>query len=55
MMSAVGPVIKEIAKLAAASADTGKSAKKGKGKEKDAPAAVSHIISYCSKITEISS
>lgn len=37
MMSTVGPVVKEVAKLAATAAESGKSAKKGKGKEKDAP------------------
>ena len=36
LLSAVGPAIKEIAKQAAAAAESGKSAKKGKGKEKDA-------------------
>lgn len=44
MLSTIGPVIKEIAKQAAAAAESGKSAKKGKGKEKDA--AVSEISKY---------
>lgn len=42
MMSVITPVIKEIAKLAATAAETGKSAKKGgKGKDKEASAVCS--------------
>lgn len=49
-MSTVGPVIKEVAKLAAVAAESGKSAKKGKGKEKDPPTVGYHIdaLFYCS-------
>lgn len=42
MLTTVGPVVKEIAKLAATAAESGKSAKKGKGKEKDNAAVSAH-------------
>lgn len=51
MLSTVGPVIKELAKQAVAAAESGKSAKKGKGKEKDAAAVSNCDVTSWSPLT----